>query len=228
MARGAGSLHDVRDEVKESRLRELPRRGVSLAALALSFGCAASHGPVAAEPTVTTEQATVQPESPSASAAKEEVYAPAGFSVRQVKWPPGVVSEIAKEVPKEWRQEAVPAFVVEPPIAENGRLLVRGWLINDKDQAVVTYLLSAPHTLGPLLVHLGGPNVKLRPHAGPQMPEVYPAPEKLTLPPRTRIAYEREVVLSRYQYQPSANATLTAQFAFWQTPVIENFDVVLP
>ena len=143
-------------------------------------------------------------------------------------WPLGVVTEIVQAVPEAWRQAAVPAFVVEPPTVRSGHVVARGWLVNDTDEPVATYLLSAPHTLGPLLVTLGGPDVKLRPYGGPQMPEVFPAPERLTLPPHTRVPYERAVVLSRYEFPHGAKATLTWQFAFWKKPASGVFDIVLP
>ena len=148
--------------------------------------------------------------------------------MRQVPWPPGVVSEIVPKVPAAWQQAAVPAFVLDPPSVTSDHIVARGWLINDTDATVVTYLLSAPHTLGPLHVRLGGSEVKLRPYSGPQMPEVYPAPERLALPPHTRVPYERAVVLSRYEFPPGGKATVTWQFVFWNKPTSGAFNIVLP
>jgi hypothetical protein len=145
-----------------------------------------------------------------------------------VAWPLGVVTEIVQAVPEAWQEEAVPTFLVDPPFVTSDHIVARGWLVNDTDAPVLTYLLSAPHTLGPFLVMLGGPDVKLHPYGGPQMPEVFPAPERLTLPPHTRVPYERVVVLSRYEFPPGTKATLTWQFAFWKEPTSGTFDIVLP
>lgn len=186
-------------------------------ALAVGLGCTPSGGAAPAN------RAGAASSSPPV-----EEYAPSGFSLREVSWPAGVVSELVQEVPKEWQREAVPTFEVESPIAEEGHLLVRGWLVNDTEQPVVTYLSSAPHTLTPLAVTMVGRDVQLRPYTGAKMPEIYPAPERLTLPPNTRVAYERAVVLARYRYEPGAKATLTWVFSFWRKPASGTFEVALP
>ena len=200
-------------------------------AIVAVHGCASSHGSASslrAAAAVPSANGAPPKSPPTDATGADDEYAPRGFAARQVAWPLGVVTEIVQAVPEAWQEEAVPTFLVDPPFVTSDHIVARGWLVNDTDAPVLTYLLSAPHTLGPFLVMLGGPDVKLHPYGGPQMPEVFPAPERLTLPPHTRVPYERVVVLSRYEFPPGTKATLTWQFAFWKEPTSGTFDIVLP
>src|SRR5450631_2127246 len=101
-----------------------------MAAVAALHGCASSHGSASgARATVAASSASdaSAKASPTDATSAHDEYSPTGVAMRQLPWPPGVVSEIVPMVPAAWQQATVPAFVLDPPSVPSAHVVARGW-----------------------------------------------------------------------------------------------------
>lgn len=128
-----------------------------------------------------------------------------------------VVSPTARELATKPRSSAVTFSVEGRPEIRDGRLVVRGTLVNAGTRAVSVFLTDAPETGGPFVLTPRGATFRA------PLPEGKVAPEEWVLPAGARVPFESALVLADWDW-PAGGAEIDWTFRFWLEPVTGTLD----